>query len=160
MCYLTHWVYAPNRQVKAPESPRLSDRKWSIRLFLVGVKLSAWNPVWGQEKGERNASLLMAAPGLEEGRDTGRGGFNEGNAEEEGGGRGRQLGPSALWEDSQAALENTGCGHAGGENGFRHPPNPTPNRPHTRTHTHNSILSIPLLTLSCLSPLLSKEPVC
>lgn len=73
--------------------------------------------------------------------------------EEEGGGRaaggGRQLGPSALWEDSQAALENTGCGHAGGENGFRHPPNPTPNRP----HTHNSILSIPLLTLSCLSPL-------
>lgn len=112
--------------------------------------------MWGQEKGERNVSLLMAAPGLEEGRDTGRGGLNEGNAEEEGGGRGRQLGPSALWEDSLAALENTGCGHAGGENGFRHPPNPTPNRP----HTHNSILSIPLLTLSCLSPLLSKEPVC
>lgn len=39
--------------------------------------------MWGHEKGKRNASLLMAAPGLEEGWDRGRGGFNEGNAEEE-----------------------------------------------------------------------------
>lgn len=61
----------------------------------------------------------MAAPGSEEeGRDTGRGGFNEGGGrrreqwgrDEAGWGRGRQLGPLALWEDSQAALENTGCG--------------------------------------------------
>lgn len=72
----------------------------------------------------------------------------KGTAEEAaGGGRGRQLGPSALWEDSQAALENTGCGHAGGENGLRQPSNPTPNRP----HTHNPILSIPHLTLYCLT---------
>lgn len=35
----------------------------------------------------------------------GGGGVGEGE-----GARGRQLGPSALWEDSQAALENTGCG--------------------------------------------------
>lgn len=138
MCVIPHIQFI---SLSAPTSQgskiALSLRQiWSIGLFLVIVELFAWNPVWGREKGERNASLLMAAPGLEEGRDTGRGGFNEGNAEKEGGGRGRQLGPSALWEDSQAALENTGCGHAGGENGFRHPPNPTPNRPHTRTQTH------------------------
>lgn len=61
---------------------------------------SASNSEWGQEKGERNASLLMVAPGSEEGRDRERGrgrehqreregeggGFNEGN------GKGREAG--------------------------------------------------------------------
>lgn len=74
---------------RSKNGPGLVQRKWRILLPFCVVRLSL-NPVWGQEKGERNASALMVAPGSEEGRDTGRGGFNEGNGGGGSGGRERQ----------------------------------------------------------------------
>lgn len=91
--------------------------------------------MWGQEKGERNASLLMAAPGSEEGRDTGRGGFNEGGAEKEGGGGGRQLGPSALWKTHRLLWKTQDVGMQAGRTGLDIPPTPPPSAAHTHTHT-------------------------
>lgn len=117
--------------------------------------------MWGQEKGERNASLLMVAPGLEEGRDRGRGGFNEGNGR--GGGGGGEEGDEGEGEADSLAPQLFGKTHRllwktqdvgkQGANGLRHPPNPTLTPP---THTHSSISH---LTLSCLSSLISIEQV-
>lgn len=159
MCHFMPSVYVPSRH----QGARIA---FSLRQKMVDSALSRSstthyrNPVWGQEKGERNASLLMAAPGLEEGRDRGRGGFNEGNGrgggEGEGEGEADSLAPQLFGKTHRLLWKTQDVGMQAGRTGLAIPPNPTPNRPHTR----NSILSIPLLTLSCLSPLLPKEPVC
>ncbi len=94
------------------------------------------NPVWGQEKGERNASLLMAAPGLEEGRDRGRGEFNEGNGRGGGGegeGEADSLAPQLFGKTHRLLWKTQDVGMQAGRTGLAIPP---PNRPHTHTHTH------------------------
>lgn len=103
----------------------------------------------------------MAAPGLEEGRDRGRGGFNEGNAEEEEEGESEadSLAPQLFGKTHRLLWKTQDVGMQAGRTGLDIPPTPPPTA-HTHTHAHNSILSIPLLTLSCLSPLLPKETVC
>lgn len=74
-----------------------------------------------------------------------RGGEWEGEGKGKGGWGGRQLGPSALWKTHRLLWKHRmwAC-----RQGFRHPLQLPPQ--HTHKDTHNCILSIPLLTLSCL----------
>lgn len=74
--------------------------------------------MWGQEKGERNASLLMAAPGLEEGRDRGRGGFNEGKAEEEGESEADSLAPRLFGKTHRLLWKTQDVGMLAGRTGL------------------------------------------
>lgn len=92
-------------------------------------------------------SLLMAAPGSVEGRDTGRVGFNGGST---GRGRGKQTAwPLSSLEDSQTALETQDVGMQAGRMGLdTHTP---ASLPLSRAHTHTKLHSLH----SFLNPFLS-----
>lgn len=127
--------------------PKLETRRSWIACFLTemliwifaalekALRIEPWE---GPEKGERNASLLMAAPGSVEGRDTGRVGFNGGSKGRRGWGD-RQLGPSALWK-THRALETQDVGMQAGRTGLDTPSPPAPLQ-HTHKDTHTIAFS-------------------
>lgn len=134
-------IFGPYKKVGAPEL-RFFLKEMLIRVLAALEKVLCVEPWEGPGKGERNASLLMAAPGSVEGRDTGRVGFNGGSAGRGvgGGGEGEgRVGRQTAWplsslEDSQTALETQDVGMQAGRTGLDTPSNCPPST-HTKTHT-------------------------